>query len=776
MKGKKVTVISTILSIVLLIVLAQAAMAQTGPRKMERLNRDTIAVKVSDGVYLSWRLMGDESLAEQAFDIYRNGTLIHTTAPSAPTCYTDPAGTAEDVYLVVRAGVMPDGKAAQVWTTNITGSSDGVINSAAYMEFPIDKPADDIVDVDAQAYSYDAGDVSVGDLDGDGAYEIILKWDPSNQKDNGTAGYTGIVYIDAYKQDGTKLWRIDMGKNIRAGAHYTQVIVYDFDNDGKAEVAMKTAPGTIDGTGSYVTDAGTTEEIRNADNLADYRTKKDSNTPQRRTGHIVEGPEYLTMFQGETGMAVQTIDYDPARGTIEDWGDGYGNRGNRYLAGVAYLDGHSPSLIMCRGYYARSVVVAYDWDGIGFNKRWVLDSNDKGNENFAGQGNHSLIVSDVDCDGLDEIVYGSAVVDHDGSVLNNTGHGHGDVLHVSDFDNDGEQEILQSHEDYKTFDGEYGVEYRKAGTGEILFHQNIKEDVSKGVMGNFDDDHAVQNPQSSALFWTSSRAQFYDNNGAVVAEDNSPANRRFFKHFLYWDGKLDRELLDGTMLAKLRVENDNKFTRFYFGRNPSFADVNASTGGFPLIAADLLGDWREEVVLRTPDNEHLRIYTSCIPTDYRIPTLMHDSQYRTCVAAENVAYNQVPHTSYYIGSLALARDESGNQLNYLAPKTPYTQIETVEKSNAPLRIIKPMQAGNDMRVELINDSGLSSTLLLAAVYDEHGTMVQAVQKNCELLPYQNTVLLEGVGKYLNTPYEVKIFAWDSLNQMKPMAYIKSTKE
>lgn len=774
MKKKFIFFISmAICCIQLTVVFGQSLTQAESPRKMEYLNRGLVAAKVSQGVYLSWRLLGTEEIDNQSFDVYKNDQLIHTTGITAPTCYTDQYGKVTDKYKVVKSGApISEEKDVTVWDNNITGSSDGVINSASYFDIPIDKPEDGVLDMDGSVYTYTAGDASVGDVDGDGEYEIILKWDPSNQKDNGSHGYTGTVYIDAYKLDGTKLWRIDMGKNIRAGAHYTQFIVYDFDSDGKAEVAMKTAPGTIDGSGNYVTDAGNIEAIKNANNNADYRTKQNSDNPQRRIGHIMDGPEYLTMFDGGTGKALQTIEYEPARGQSEDWGDGYGNRCNRYLAGVAYLDGQNPSLIMCRGYYARSAVVAYDWDGMNFNRKWILDSNDKGNESFGGQGNHSLMVADMDRDGCDEIVYGSAVVDNDGRLIYSTGHGHGDVLHVSDFDNDGWQEIFQSHEDWQMYDGEFGTEYRRGISGEILFNQIIREDVAKGVMGNFDDRYAVNHPDSKSLFWTSSLAQFYDNNGKLVAEDNSSSNRRFFKYFLYWDDKLDRELLDGTMLAKLRIEKENKFERFYFGRTGSFTDVNATTGGFPVLTADIFGDWREEVIMRTDDT--LRIYMSCLPTEYRIPTLMHDSQYRTGVAAENVAYNQVPHTSYYIGSLALAQYDNGDRKNYLSPQTKFTNVEMVEKYPYPLRITDINKSNSNIKISVLNYDEPINGVIILSVFNSAGEMIDLFMDKREFVRYGNEFEIEGIEHpYFGEEYIIKVFIWDDIGEMHSLCDYKT---
>ena len=189
--------------------------------------------------------------------------------------------------------------------------------SGAYFDIPIQKPAGGTTP-DGVAYTYSPNDASVADLDGDGEYEIILKWDPSNSKDNAQSGYTGNVYIDAYKMNGKRLWRIDLGRNIRAGAHYTQFMVYDFDGDGYAEMVCKTADGTVDGEGNII-----------GDGSKDYRSS---------SGYILSGPEYLTLFDGRTGKAIDTIDYEPGRKCCR-LGDSYGNRVDRFLAGVAYLDG-----------------------------------------------------------------------------------------------------------------------------------------------------------------------------------------------------------------------------------------------------------------------------------------------------------------------------------------------------------------------------------------------------------------------------------------------------
>lgn len=424
----------------------------TEKRVMEKLDRGTVAVKTNDGVYLSWRLLGTESLTNQAFDIYRDSEKIYTTGEHDATCYTDSKGTADNKYTVVPKGEAIDKtEAVDVWTTNTTYKG----RSVAYKDIAFKVPDGGKTPTDEE-YTYTANDMSVGDLDGDGEYEYIVKWDPSNSKDNSVKGYTGKVYLDAYELDGTLLWRIDLGVNIRAGAHYTQYMVYDFDGDGKSEVILKTAPGSKDGEGNYVSKAG--KNITKGDDAKDYRNS--SGLLMGKDG----GPEYLTVFNGETGAAMQTVDFDPPRSilTSSKWGDSYANRSERYLAAVAYLDGVHPSVVMTRGYYTYVYAAAYTWDGTDLKEQWLstntpteknggtgctvkyADGTSKNNTNktLYAQGAHSVSVADVDNDGYDEIIFGSAVLDHDGTVLTYDGRGHGDAEHVSDFDNDGNKKYL----------------------------------------------------------------------------------------------------------------------------------------------------------------------------------------------------------------------------------------------------------------------------------------------------------------------------------------------
>lgn len=681
---------------------------QTNARQMEKLNRGLIAVKTTadtrgqavNGVYLSWRLLGDESLENQAFDIYKNGTKIHTTGVHDATNWIDTSGTASDKYKVVKAGEDAS-KETEVTPTsnnncaksNEVGNGNSEKNSFTYVDIPISRPdpvermgdgkISNYYTVD-KSHEGGANDASVGDLDGDGNYEIVLKWDPTDSKDSAGADFTGNAYIDAYKIDPNNdgyMWRIDLGKNVTSGAHYTQFLVYDFDGDGKSEVAMKTAPGTVDGTGRYVTEVGDTDEIRNTDNTKSY-----IGTSGRLKG---KNPftQYLTIFDGETGAALYTTDYIPYDAAEDQyWGDGKAkyNRSERYLAAVAYLDGIHPSIVMCRGYYHDSVIRAYTWDGTELTMQWEhKGKKSESSTTLYGQGNHNLSVGDIDNDGKDEIVYGSAALDDDGkTVLGNTGLGHGDAMHMSDFNNDGTQEVFSvKEEEFK----KYAEDLRVASTGKHFWSSGkltTSSDNGRGVMDNIDDSYAKEHSNALAIGWSSGIANAHDLNGDDVAAKPAGAGSGTFDNFLvYWDGDLSRELLDANIIQKYYAATGT--TKRFYGPSDGYTLTGGSTNNYskrnPSLVADIWGDWREEIIMpvnkgSATDQAYLRIYTSTMPTDYRITTLMHDCQYRLSVAWQNVGYNQPTHASYYIGSVALATDESGNTLNYLAPAVPYTKV------------------------------------------------------------------------------------------------------
>lgn len=576
---------------------AYGALERAVPQLEWHLDRGLIAVNVNNGVYLGWRLLGTDK-ADLGFNVYRDGVKVNATPIVNSTNYLDPNGTLNATYVVKS---VVDG-------VEETVSEAVTVMKQDYISIPLNIPEGERMP-DGGRYSYSANDASAADLDGDGEYEVILKWDPSNAHDNAHSGYTGNVYLDAYKLDGTHMWRIDLGRNIRAGAHYTQFMVYDLDGDGKAEIACKTADGTVDGVGNVLGDPN-----------ADYRNSN---------GYVLAGPEFLTVFNGETGEAMETVDYKPQRGSVSSWGDNYGNRVDRFLAGIAYIDGIQPSLIMARGYYTRAVVVAYNWGDGELTEVWTMDSDDPGMSSIRGQGNHQLSIADVDGDGKDEIIYGAATIDDDGSILYVTGLGHGDALHVTDIDpNRPGLEVWAVQESSPT----YGLDLRDARTGEVIWGEITNRDVGRGLSANIDPNY----PGNEC--WASG-SPLYSATGEVISNSRPSIN-----HTVWWDGDLLRELLDHH-ITKWDWEAQRVITLETFPGTTT----NNGTKKNPSLQADLFGDWREEVVLRTENNKELRIFTTTDVTEHRLYTLMHDRQYRVAVAWQNTAYNQPPHPSFYVG-------------------------------------------------------------------------------------------------------------------------------
>jgi hypothetical protein len=639
-------------------------------RQMERLGRGLVALRMEGPeVFVQWRLLGTDP-PDIAFNVYRvtddgEPRLVNSRPLDGPTHIIDRDADADVrnawfVRPVVDGNELPGGERFVM--------PPGA-DAKAYLSIPISPPS-----------GYHANDASVGDLDGDGEFELVVHM-VGQGRDNSRDGPTTEPIFDAYRLDGKRLWRINLCKNIREGAHYTQFIVYDLDGDGRAEFACKTADGTVDGTGKAI-----------GDTTADHRNDE---------GRILAGPEYLTVFDGLTGEALATVDYIPPRGDVGAWGDRNANRSDRFLACVAYLDGQRPSLVMCRGYYTRAVLAAWNWRDGKLSHLWTFDSDDgtAGIETYRAQGNHGIGAGDVDGDGRDEIVYGSCVIDDDGTGLYSTGSGHGDAMHFTDID-----PARPGLEVFKANgDGRHpaGIQLRDAGTGEQIFGlpSKLSGGIARAVALDIDprfrglEMWGYDTPGRSRWRWWDRRRRFSAGPRDAPRRDSSNAppviitsteqstsqqssspespdtrgERRSGATGLYdvhgqrisaampaacnmgiwWDGDVLRELLDGVRVTKWDYDAESEIEMLDAAAFDCVANNGSKSN--PCLCADIVGDWREELIARTRDSRELRIFTTTLPAQRRLSTLMHDPIYRLAVAWQNVAYNQPAHPGFYLG-------------------------------------------------------------------------------------------------------------------------------
>ncbi|MCH5210809.1 MAG: bacterial Ig-like domain-containing protein [Oscillospiraceae bacterium] len=647
-------------------------------RQMEELGRGLVAMQTDDGIYLSWRLFsnedtrfgsGDENIT---FDIYRGDEKI--AAEENTTNYLDEYGTVDSEYYVVSSS----GDTSNTVSAFSSGKN--------YFDIPIDRPEGG-TSLDKEKYTYFPNDVTPADVDGDGEYELILKWEPSNSFDSGKdAHHNGNVYIDCYKMNGEKLWRIDMGININAGAHFTQIAAYDFDLDGKAELAMKTAPGTKDGEGNFVSEASLIDDIKNTDNAADYRhSERGANDTG---GRVLSGPEFYTVFQGDTGEALDTIYYPHSRGNVNEWGDNWGNRSERYLTGVAYLDGENPSMLAWRGYYAKTTVTAYNLVDKRLRQVADFDTSRNNYSQYAGNGNHNLTVADVDGDGKDEVICGALALDDDLTPLWNSGRGHGDALHIGAYDPTREGYVYFSvHEEYggsqitgstNGNDGKLhrgGMTLYDAKDGTELYHVDSDSDQGRGMMANVGAGGYYQ-------FWGAGSFMALGNDTyESVNVTNASSNFRIF-----WDGDLYDELLDGSENKPLTVTSWNGSSMTSVFTTEGAVSSN-STKANAALTADILGDWREEIVMRRNDNEALRVFVSDIPTEYKIMTLMHDSMYRVGAANEQTAYNQPPHIGFYMDETSFSGPVTELKITSMPEITEYNVGDVLDTRGLKLSLV-----------------------------------------------------------------------------------------
>ena len=592
-------------SLLMIGVMFLSAAQASAQRQLERLGRGVVAINQGGGkIYLGWRMLGTDP-ESIAFNVYR------ATGGAAPVKLNNEPIT--DSTNFVDADAVLEQPTSYTVRPVLSGQEQ---QACAPFALPARAPTRPYLSIPLQTpQGYVPNDASVGDLDGDGEYEIVVH-QTGRGRDNAQAGTTDPPILEAYRLNGTFMWRINLGRNIREGAHYTQFMVYDLDGDGRAEIVCKTADGTVDGSGTLIGDAN-----------ADHRNAR---------GYVLAGPEFLTVFDGRTGKALATTAYIPARGNVADWGDDYGNRVDRFLAAVAYVDGQRPSVVMCRGYYTRAVLVAWDWRDGHLTRRWTFDTDDgtPGNKAYRGQGNHNLSVADLDGDGKDEIVYGACVIDHDGKGLYSTGLGHGDAMHLSDLDPDRPGlEVFQCHE--KASDTA-GSEFRDARTGQLIWGKPSRGDTGRAMTADIDPRHR------GCECWVAGGTRGLFNCKGELISSTPPRSCNFG---VWWDDDPLRELLNGNRITKWNWEDGSETALLTADECAS----NNGTKSTPALCADILGDWREEVIWRTRDNKELRIYTTTIPTRRRLYTLMHDPQYRLSVAWQNVVYNQPTQPGYFLG-------------------------------------------------------------------------------------------------------------------------------
>ena len=541
--------------------------------------------------------------------------------------------------------------------------------------------------------TYSPDDIQLGDLDGDGELEIVVKREPYDGANMGV-WFNGTTLLEAYKMDGTFLWQIDLGINIRSGSHYTSYILYDFDGDGLCEIAFRSSEGTKFADGKIITDAnGKINDYRNrqTDGKGWYSgaaIARDPNDPSTATtcGLIMEGPEYISICRGYDGREITRIDNIPRGGEgskvsrakywSEYWGDDFGNRMDRFFIGVAYLDGipdeatgvrtTNPSLIISRGIYKNWQVWALDLKGNELVPRWKFDTADHASK-WKGMCSHCFRVADLDGDGKDEILYGSAAIDDDGSELWCNGNGHGDILHVGKFikDRSGLQ-IVASFEEAKDYEGQgngYACQVINARDGSMItgHGKNLPvdaSDVGRCIVADVDPD------SPDFEYWSSTQEGMFSCNGTGLVSTTYPTgigSGVMYNVAIYWSGQSTREMLDRGCIVSYKANpdvnksNKNRLIAFdLYGSNQG----NHASKYNPCYYGDFLGDYREEVILGSSDYKSIYIFSTNHPTTHRLPHLMTDHNYDMSQAMQNMGYNQGTNLGYYVGAETLKKSET----------------------------------------------------------------------------------------------------------------------
>lgn len=565
---------------------------------------------VNNIVLVSWRMLPEDN-ENTAFDLYRKADGKEIKLNDKPitqtTNYQDstPNLNADNVYRLCAAG-------SDETLATYTLTMDRVSKGLPYISIPL-KSGLGVVD----GWEFLPNDASIGDLDGDGEYEIVLKRLASKLEGDtiDELGPKHTTLLEAYKMNGSFLWRVALGPNI-IGGNTTSFAVEDFDGDGRAEVAVRTGEGAVFGDGIEIGDT-------NGDGKTDYRVKG--------ANYVPECPSFLSIIDGVTGKEIGRTDYIPTGPSSEAWGDNYWKRAGSIRIAVGHFTGDHPQVLICRGIYGKSVLEAWDFRNRKFTKLWKFDSSNPGYEDWKGQGNHSLCVGDVDGDGNDEVVYGGMCVDHNGNGLWNSKHGHGDAMMLGKFDNT--RDGLQIWSCFEACPFGVGAALRDAKTGETIWDFKYKGDMGRCMVADID-------PESPGceMWWY--KGKVHSAKGDELGYGASSYNAG-----IWFGGSLNRQLMDRATIDAPREKKGRVFTIYRY----DVTTIN-STKSNPCFYGDIWGDWREEVILPTKDNTELRVFTTWYPTEYKIPYLMSDHIYRMSALNQNIGYNMPTNTGYYLGS------------------------------------------------------------------------------------------------------------------------------
>ena len=642
--------------VAMLLVLSCAAFAQ---RHTDQLDRGLVAVPTgsagsSTRNTVTWRRLADEYFGV-TYNLYKNGSKVASNLTT--TCYNDesnaPSTTTYQVAAVVNGVEQTKCTAVTPWPQFVYKQGDNRCASG-YLDIELakvyDRDGNDVTE------NYKPNDAEMADLDGDGQLEIIIKrlntYDASTEQ-------TGVIYpeesrqfvvLDAYDvnwQTGTAtlMWRIDCGPNmVSLNSTEIDVIAFDWDEDGKAEVVLRGADNMI----VYGSDGQT--QLYTIGNMT-VNTRNTFSTTDGQYAWTHTGAEYLIYMNGQTGALYQKMDFPLKR--LEDgetdlkkaWGDNYGHRSSKYFFGAPFLDGRKASLFLARGIYTRHKMMALDLNkgSHEWSERWSWNCNDS-NSPWYGNGYHNFVIADVDEDGRDEIVYGSMVIDDNGKGLSTTGYGHGDAQHVGDFDPYRKGLEFFGCLEEKPY---YGSSYRNATTSESYYKKTSTGDDGRALMANIYNEYPGSLGRSSSMdTWLSSVKDVEISGIENISNDKGDGNHHL-NFRIYWDGDLCSEILDSPGTESYAGIVKPGTGRIFL--TDKGGSMNNGSKNNPCFQGDIIGDWREEIVLRNGTN--LRVFTTGAGTNYSLPCLWNDHQYRQAMVWQMMAYNQPPHTSYFVGEL-----------------------------------------------------------------------------------------------------------------------------